>query len=116
MFSMPNTNGSATLLLCNGKDCHKKQRAAYDRLESAAHEAGLDVAGVPCQGSCVGPTAVVETPDGPRWFENLQSANATEAVVAFALCPSKKPKKALQKRELVGKRRAKAERKLAKAR
>ncbi len=107
-------NKSDTLLLCVGKDCKKAHRQAFDRLESRANKAGLSVAFVKCQGSCEGPTAVVQTKDGPRWFEKLQSDKACEQVIEFAASPRRGPAKKLTKLELTGKKRAKAAKKLAK--
>ncbi len=99
------------LLLCAGKDCFRNERAAFKKLEAAATNAGLELARVTCQGSCKGPTAVVPTADGPRWFENLGSKKARRDLVAFAT--GEGTTKTLRNRELAGKRKKKAATKLA---
>ena len=99
------------LLLCAGKDCFRNERTAFKKLEAAATNAGLDLAKIACQGSCKGPTAVVPTADGPRWFEDLGSTKAQRDLVAFAT--GNGATKTLRKRELTGKRKKKAARKLA---
>lgn len=101
-----------TLFLCAGKDCFKKQRPAFNDLRSSAIDAGLELRMVKCQGSCKGPTAVVQTPTGPRWFEALDSKTLRTDLVSFAVNPSK-PSKKLRKRELQGKKKNKAAKKLA---
>lgn len=101
-----------TLFLCSGKDCFKKQRPAFDDLRSSAADAGLRLCMVKCQGSCKGPTAVVPTPEGLRWFEALDTKQLRNDLVSFATDPSE-PTKKLSKRELQGKRKRKAAKKLA---
>ena len=98
---------SQTLLLCAGKHCFKNQRPAFNDLRSSAIDAGLQLSLVKCQGSCKGPTAVVLTPNGPRWFEGLGSKALRSDLVSFATNPSE-PSKKLIKRELRGKRKKKA--------
>lgn len=118
LFGVPNSEQLAseidrpTLFLCAGKDCFKKQRPAFNDLRSSAIDAGLELCMVKCQGSCKGPTAVVQTPKGPRWFEALDSKQLRSDLVAFAVEPSK-PSKKLTKRELQGKKKNKAAKKLA---
>lgn len=75
--------------------------------------AGLHCTMVKCQGSCKGPTAVVPTDEGPRWFEALDSAKVRTSLVSFA-AGTAPPTKQLAKRELTGKQRQKAAKKLAK--
>lgn len=101
-----------TLFLCAGKDCFRKQRPAFNDLRSSAIDAGLELCMVKCQGSCKGPTAVVPTSDGPRWFEALDTAKVRSDLVSFAASRGE-PTKKLGKRELQGKRRKKAAKKLA---
>lgn len=101
-----------TLFLCAGKDCFKKQRPAFNDLRSSAIDAGLELCMVKCQGSCKGPTAVVPTADGPRWFEALDSEKLRSDLVTYAINPTK-PSKKLTTRELQGKKRNKAAKKLA---
>jgi len=100
------------VLLCAGKDCYGKSSSATKKLEAAAANAGLDVGRVRCQGSCKGPTAVVPTADGPRWFEALASPRARHDLIAFASSRDT-PTERLGKRELRGKRKKKAAKKLA---
>lgn len=99
------------LLLCAGKDCFRNERAAFKKLEASATNAGLRLTTVACQGSCKGPTAVVPTADGPRWFEDLDSTKAQRDLVAFA--SGADATKILRSRELTGKRKKKAAQKLA---
>jgi len=118
LFTVPNSeqlvveSDRQTLFLCAGKDCFRKQRLAFNDLRSSAIDAGLDLCMVKCQGSCKGPTAVVQTPGGPRWFEALDSKKVRNDLVSFAVEPSE-PSKKLTKRELQGKKRNKAAKKLA---
>ena len=115
---MPNSEQLAskhdqqTLLLCAGKDCFKKQRPAFEDLRSSAIDAGLSLSLVKCQGSCKGPTAVVQTPEGPRWFEALDTKKLRKDLVSFAVDTSELSRK-LTKRELQGKKKNKAAKKLA---
>jgi hypothetical protein len=118
LFTVPNIDQLAsgkdrpTLFLCAGKDCFKKQRPAFNDLRSSAIDAGLDLCMVKCQGSCKGPTAVVQTSEGPRWFEALDTKRLRTDLVSFAVDPSE-PSKKLTKRELQGKKKNKAAKKLA---
>jgi len=118
LFTVPNNEQLASkkdrqaLFLCAGKDCFKKQRPAFDDLRSSAIGAGLQLCMVKCQGSCKGPTAVVQTPSGPRWFEALDSKKLRTDLVSFAVDPSE-PSQKLTKRELQGKKKNKAAKKLA---
>lgn len=106
------SNDAQTLFLCAGKDCFKKQRPAFNDLRSSAIDAGLQLCMVKCQGSCKGPTAVVQTPSGPRWFEALDSKSVRTDLVSFAVNQST-PSKKLTKREITGKTKKKAAKKLA---
>jgi len=110
---MPNSIDSPALFLCAGKDCARKQRSAFDHLRSSAKAAGLACSMVRCQGSCKGPTAVVPTDDGLRWFEDLDSPKVRTTLVSFAAGDAK-PTKQLVKRELTGKQKKKAAKKFAK--
>ncbi len=123
LFTVPNSekllpndrvlpNDAQTLFLCAGKDCRKKQRPAFNDLRSSAIDAGLQLSMVKCQGSCNGPTAIVQTSKGPRWFEALDSKALRSDLVSFAVNPSE-PTKKLTKRELRGKRKKKAAKKLS---
>lgn len=112
MFTVLNSESSQTLFLCAGKDCFKKQRPAYDDLRSSAIDAGLDICSVKCQGSCKGPTAVVPTDEGLRWFEALDSGVVRVDLISFA-AGGEAPSKQLAKRELRGKRKKKAAKKFA---
>lgn len=116
MFGMPNSDPVACLLICGGQDCRKKQKKAYRALVRSVADAGIDATEVPCQGSCVGPTAVIVDSSGPRWFEDLRSPKARADVVVAAtrvsLGGKAKPSKRLQSRELTGKKRKKAARRL----
>lgn len=123
LFTVPNSEqlvlkNQQTLFLCAGKDCFKKQRPAFNDLRSSATDAGLQLCMVKCQGSCIGPTAVVQTKKGPRWFEALDSPSARTDLVSFAVATANtgeaKPPKSLRKRELQGKRKKKAAKKLSK--
>jgi len=118
MFSMPNTPPKECLFLCHGKDCKKKQSAAYRALLNQSEAALEHVGSVGCQGSCVGPTAVVATKNGPVWFEDLRSSKSRNDLVEYAVQISAgkkaKPTKRLAKRELTGKRKKEAKRKFAK--
>lgn len=119
LFSMPNTKGPDCLLLCNGKGCAKKQKKAYKKLEKRFEKQGLVAIDVACQGSCVGPTVVLVDDDGPRWFEDLRSEKAQRDVVESAVRvvagKKAKPSKRLRSRELTGKQRTRAAKRLKKA-
>jgi len=119
MFSMPNIDRPACLLLCDGKGGAKKQKRAYNQLTKRLADEGIAVQDVSCQGSCVGPTAVLIDADGPRWFEDLRTKSSHLAVVEASVRISRgkkaKPTKPLRKRELVGKQRRRAEKRLAKS-
>jgi len=106
---------SPVLYLCAGKDCFRKERGAYVQLKGSAQCAGLTVQTVKCQGSCAGPTAVVAVDGGHRWFERLQSKSVQQDLVSFATAPTSSPTSRLKKRELSGKQRQKAKKKLAKS-
>ena len=116
MFSVPNIVPAACLLICGGSDCRKKQKKAYNALVRSVSDAGLATEEVKCQGSCVGPTAVIVDKSGPRWFEDLRSVKAQADVVTAAtrvtLGGKTKPTKRLQSRELTGKKRKKAAKRL----
>lgn len=115
---MPNTSSTACLLICNGGGCRKKQKKAYKALVRSISDAGLDSTPVGCQGSCVGPTAVIVDESGPRWFEDLRSPKSQADVVAAAtrvsLGEKTRPSKRMSKRELTGKQAKKAAKRLAK--
>ncbi len=85
---------------------------AFDSLRCRAVEAGLEVGTVRCQGSCAGPTAVVDLGAGPRWFERLQTTKVQIDLVRYAAGTESAPTGRLAKRELTGKRRKKAAKKL----
>ncbi|MDG2026107.1 MAG: hypothetical protein P8J50_03300 [Acidimicrobiales bacterium] len=104
----------SSLLLCKGKDCASECKREFDDLTVRAETSGLEVGLVRCQGACTGPTAVVVGPDGPRWFEDLKSTKAQEDLCAFALGTEVELPRRLLRRELTGKARKKAEKKLAK--
>lgn len=106
------TVAEPTLLLCAGKDCFRNEHTAFKKLEASASNAGLQLEKIKCQGSCKGPTAVVPTESGPRWFEALDSAKSRGDLIAFAT-GAEQPTRRLAKRELTGKRRKKAATKLA---
>ncbi len=112
---MPNTDESqslsATIMLCAGKDCARKQFKPYERLRRAANDADIAVTKIGCQGSCAGPTAVVVVDGEHRWFEKLQKRRDHDDIIALAARASGDPSKRLADRELTGKRRRKAERK-----
>jgi len=116
---MPNTSRPECLLLCNEKGCAKKQKKAYAKLARRLTDAGIETKDVACQGSCIGPTVVLTDADGPRWFEDLRTKSSQEAVVEASLRVARgkkaKPAKSLQKRELTGKQRRRAQKRLAKA-
>ncbi len=118
MFTMPNTPLAACLLICEGSDCRKKQAKAYAALVRAAEQAGVSALPVKCQGSCVGPTAVVVDDSGPRWFEDLRSEKARRDLILSAtrvsLGGKAKPSQRLKDREMTGKKRKKAAKRLAK--
>lgn len=116
LFSVPNNDDVATLLVCRGDDCLKKRKRPFDSLVQTATDAGLAIEMVRCQGACSGPTAVVLTSDGPRWFEKLKGAEVQLEVCAMALNERTTPSKRLRGRELRGKQRAKAAKRLAKQR
>lgn len=101
----------ADLLLCAGKDCFRNEQTAFKKLEASAGNAGLQLQKINCQGSCKGPTAVVQTPCGPRWFESLDSNKVQHDLIAFAT-GAEPPSRRLAKRELTGKRKQKAAKKL----
>ena len=119
MFSMPNIQPVDCLLLCNGKGCKKKQKNAYNALVKRLAEHGLKPTDIACQGSCVGPTVVLVDKNGPRWFEDLHSKSArtdvVESAVRVASGRKAKPSNRLRKRELTGKQRQRAAKRLAKA-
>ena len=52
--------------------------------------------------------------NGPRWFEDLSKKKARIDVIALASQGKKKPTKRLLKRELTGKQRKRAAKKLVK--
>ncbi len=112
MFSMPNIKASDTLLLCHGSSCAKKQRSAFNRLSNAATRAGLDPVAIKCQGSCEGPTAVLHIGGTYQWFERLGSKGAQADLLELAVGDRTEASNRLKKRELTGKQRAKAARKL----
>lgn len=118
MFTMPNNPPAACLLICGGQGCRKKQKKAYKALLRSVSDAGLITEEVKCQGSCVGPTAVIVDRSGPRWFEDLRSTKAQADVVTAAtrvtLGKKTKPSKRLKSRELTGKKRKKAAKRLEK--
>ena len=118
MYGMPNKLSPVCLFLCNGGAC-QKQRKAYAGLQREAQSASLTFASISCQGSCSGPTAIVIGPEGPRWFENLRGKVVRRDLIALADGVTNNPQqtatKRLRKRELTGKRRAKAQRRFAKA-
>ncbi len=118
VFIVPNTATSPPLLLCKGNDCFKKNRRAFDALKRTADRAGLKVEMVKCQGACSGPTAVVIGGDGPRWFEDLTGTKVQLDVceLAASTADAPKPSKRLRSRELTGKARSKAAKRLAKQR
>ena len=115
---MPNERTSDCLLVCTGGGCRKKQKKAFKALVSALSEAGVESGEVRCQGSCVGPTVVIVDEAGPRWFEDLRSSRAqadvVESVTRVQLGGNIKPSKRMKKRELTGKQRKKAAKRLAK--
>ncbi len=104
-----------SLLVCEGKDCAKKQSCAYNKLLKAAKKSEVAVELVGCQGSCTGPTAVVIDADGPRWFEDLKTPKSHDDVIALAEGTLANPTKRLKKRELRGSQRKRAQKKLAKS-
>lgn len=106
-------SGDPLLLLCEGKDCAKKQKCAYRKLQKAAAKAEVAVGLVGCQGSCTGPTAVIVDETGPRWFEDLKKSKAHADVIELAARQQSKPTKRLKKRELKGKQRKRARKRLA---
>ena len=113
---MPNASTTACLLICGGTGCRKKQKKAYKALVQSVSDAGIITEEVKCQGSCVGPTAVIVDERGPRWFEDLRSTKAQADVVTAAtrvtLGGKTKPTKRLRNRELTGKKRKKAAKRL----
>jgi len=115
---MPNINHPPCLLLCESKDCKKKKASDFKALTRRVKAAGIDSGAVKCQGSCVGPTAVLFEQGEPRWFENLGSTRAqddlVEAAVRLGKGKSAKPSKRLRKRELTGKQRTRAAKRLQK--
>ena len=120
MFSMANTlapehlppGDKARLLLCDRKSCAKSEKCAFKDLKKQAKLAEVPVEFVGCQGSCSGPTAVVIDENGPRWFEDLRTRKARADVIALATQGVHKPSKHLLKRELTGKQRKRAFKKL----
>lgn len=121
MFGVPNkqppsgrilTTQGTDLLLCAGKDCFRKEKKAFKNLEDSAGNAGLQLHKIKCQGTCEGPTAVVPTPCGPRWFEALDCPKLQTDLVSFAT-GAEAPSRRLTKRELTGKRKKKAAKKLS---
>lgn len=106
---------AGSLLVCEGKDCAKKQSCAYRKLLKAAKKSEVSVQLVGCQGSCTGPTAVVVGADGLRWFEDLKGPKSQADVIALAEGKLAKPTKRLKKRELRGNHRERARKKLAKS-
>ncbi len=113
---MPNTSETPTLLVCKGNDCFKKRKRPFESLVRTATDAGLAIDTVRCQGACSGPTAVVLTSDGPRWFEDLEGTDVQLELCSLALDERTKPSKRLRRKELKGKQRAKAAKRLAKQR
>lgn len=116
---MPNTHQLAyldipgLLMLCAGKDCARKEARAFEDLVTRAGAGGCTVEFVKCQGSCTGPTAVVHDGVRLRWFERLDKPGARRDLVAFATGTAVEMPKRLAKRELTGKSRDKAHRRLA---
>ena len=106
--------GEPRLLLCDKKSCSKKQACAFKKLTRAAERAEVTVELVGCQGACSGPTAVVIDENGPSWFQNLQKPKARADIIALASAEISKPTKRLKKRQLKGKQRKRAAKKLAK--
>ncbi len=104
---------TSALMLCVGKDCAKKHPTAFDDLARRARAGGCDVDFVKCQGSCTGPTAVMHDGDRYRWFEDLAKTKARKDLVALATGASTEVSDRLATRELTGRARAKAERKLS---
>lgn len=96
-----------------------KQKKAYKALVKRFATHGLKATDIACQGSCVGPTVVLVDEKGPRWFEDLRSRGAQDDVVESAVRVTSgrkvKPSKRLRKRELTGKQRQRATKRLAKA-
>lgn len=114
---MPNRSGSeilqgSSVMLCGGKDCAKKQRSAFKNLRSTLRSAGATVTPVECQGSCAGPTAVIRIGGDVRWFERLQGASSQHDLAEIAVGERSEVTRRLAKRELTGKKRAKAAKKL----
>lgn len=102
------------LLLCDRKSCAKSEKCAFKDLQKQAKRAEVPVEFVGCQGSCSGPTAVVIDENGPRWFEDLSKRKARTDVIALVTQEATKPSKRLKKRELTGKQRKRAAKKLVK--
>lgn len=116
VFSMPNSSRSPSLLLCSGKGCLKKTGREHSKLTKAAADLDLRFDPVSCQGACTGPTVVVVTGDHTRWFEGVTGSKTRRDLFAFAAEETTQVSKRLAKRELTGKRRAKAAKRLAKNR
>jgi hypothetical protein len=123
VFTMPNTHQlapfeasgdtSGLLMLCTGKDCARKQSRAFQDLVDRAGAGGCTVEFVRCQGSCSGPTAVVHDGHRLRWFEKLDKPGARRDLVSFATGTAVEIPKRLAKRELTGRSRDRAQRRLA---
>ncbi|MFN3219683.1 MAG: hypothetical protein ACE367_24625 [Acidimicrobiales bacterium] len=104
---------SGLLMLCAGKDCARKESGAFEDLVTRAGAGGCTVEYVKCQGSCTGPTAVVHDGARLRWFERLDKPGVRRDLVAFAAGTAVEIPKRLAKRELTGRSRDKAHRRLA---
>lgn len=99
-------------MLCAGKDCAEKHPTAFAALTKRAGDAGCAVEFVKCQGSCEGPTAVVHDGSAVRWFERLAKPKSQRDLVALATGETTEPSTRLTRRELTGKARAKAAKRL----
>jgi hypothetical protein len=115
---MPNMNQLASfdtpglLMLCAGKDCSRKRSRAFDDLVTRAGAGGCTVEFVKCQGSCSGPTAIVHDGERLRWFERLDKPGARRDLITFATGTAVEISNRLAKRELTGRSRDKAHRRL----
>lgn len=107
-------DGETRVFVCKAKGCAKKHKCEFNKLIQAVAAADVRVDLVGCQGSCSGPTAVIVDSDGPRWFEDLLSKSGRADLVSLATGEIDKPTKRLKKRELTGKQKKRALRKLVK--